>query len=581
MENARKTLKIGNSDFKRIVENNHYFVDKTLLIYDFYNSASDVLLIPRPRRFGKTLNLSMIEHFFDINKKESKKLFSEYEISKKTDFCNQHQNKYPVINLSLKSIKASNWDDCYELLKNEISELYKKHKYLLKSSKLESYEKQIVENLILEKGSLKDNKYSLKYLSEYLKTHFGNEVLILVDEYDTSIIYSYDASFGKNKREGNEKYYSNVIEFMRIFLGEAFKGNENLEKGLITGIMRIARESIFSEMNNFNVFSITSSYFSDNFGFTESETRAILKYYNLQDTYNEIKKWYDGYTFGKTNNIYNPWSIVNYIAFNKDGFKPYWVNTGSDILIKEHITKPDRDKTYNTIQKLLSGEYIEKELHEDFVFTDFDTDRDLLWTLLTFSGYLTQNGKADRDSYKLEIPNFEIKKVFKSIVIKWLDNKVNVKRELLISTAEYLVNNKIKEFEKGFKQIMGDTFSYFDTGNNPERIYQSYVLGLLAVLGDEYIIKSNRESGEGRYDILLLPHDKSKYGIVIEIKTIKTKDHPSRQKEINQSLNKALKQINKNKYYKELIENKIAAENIIKLPIVFVGKEVFIQNSLR
>ncbi|MEA3443340.1 MAG: AAA family ATPase [Bacteroidota bacterium] len=577
MENEKKTLKIGNSNFKRIVENNHYFVDKTLLIYDFYNNASDVLLIPRPRRFGKTLNLSMIEHFFDVNKKDSAKLFSEYEISKKTDFCNNHQNKYPVINLSLKSIKASNWDDCFELLKNEISQLFIKHDYLLDSDKLKSYDKSNFENIILQTASETDYKISLNHLSRYLKTHFGNEVLILIDEYDSPIIYGYEVSFGKLNNQGSKNYYNHIVGFMRTFLGEAFKGNENLEKGLITGIMRIARESIFSELNNFKVFSITSPYFADKFGFTENETKNLLKYFNLFDNYSKVKKWYDGYTFGNTNNIYNPWSIVNYIAFNEEKFKPHWVNTGSDILIRERITEPD---TENTLQKLIAGESIVKTLDQNFVFNDLDENKELFWTLLTFSGYLTQIKEVGLDMYELKIPNCEVRTVFQNIIIKWYGIKIKVKRELLISTAEYLVNNKIKEFEKGFKQIMGDTFSYFDTGNNPERIYQSYVLGLLAVLGDEYIIKSNRESGEGRYDILLLPHDKSKYGIVIEIKTIKTKDHPSRQKEINQSLNKALKQINKNKYYKELIENKIAAENIIKLPIVFVGKEVYIFSEL-
>ncbi len=571
----KKTLEIGTSNFKRLVENNHYLVDKTLLISDFFNGSSLVSLMPRPRRFGKTLNLSMIRHFFDIRNKNIKNLFSEFEISKNKDFCEKYQNSYPVISISLKKIKAKNWKEMLESFKIAISKLYQGHKYLLNSDKLESYEKKYFENIILRNATETDYKFSIRNLSEYLKSHFGENVIILIDEYDTPIIWAYNNNKSDKKTESS--FYASSVTFMQTFLGEAFKENDSLQKGLLTGIMRISRESIFSDWNNFDVFGITSKYFSDKFGFTENETKKILAYFDLYDKYNGVKKWYDGYIFGDTNNIYNPWSIVNYITKVKDGFLPYWVNTSSDALIREKITASGIE---NDFKKLLSGEVIKKQIVNDFVFSDFDIDKEVIWTLLTYSGYLTQIKKAKYDNYELKIPNNEVKIVFKNIVKFWFTAKMKIKRELLISTAEHLINNRISKFEKGFKKIIGNTISYFDKGGEPERIYHVYTLGLLAILSDDYIIKSNGESGDGRYDILLIPFDKTKFGIVIEFKQIK-KRHNEEDKDfherIDTSIENARNQINENQYYKELLANKIDEKNIIKLAIVFAGKEPYMK----
>ena len=361
---SRKKIRKGKSDFKYIITNNGYFVDKTLLISEFYENSDHVLIIPRPRRFGKTLNLSMIEHFFDIRKKESVNLFSGFKITKEKAFCEAHQNKYPVINLSLKSVRANNWEGCFAGIQTVISETYQQHKYLLKSEKLEDYEKQKIRQIILQKGSQNDYKFSLYQLSKYLSTHFENETIILLDEYDTPIISGY-----------SKKYYDEVIVFMQVFLGAAFKGNAYLKKGLITGILRIARESLFSEMNNVGVFTITDPYFADKFGFTEPQVKAALTYFGLEEDFKNIKQWYDGYKFGDTEAMYNPWSIVNYIARHKQGFKPYWINTGTDSLIKERVLEPDYDQTYDTLQALIAGDTIEKTLYENFVFGDFDTHK--------------------------------------------------------------------------------------------------------------------------------------------------------------------------------------------------------------
>ncbi len=568
-----KTLKIGSSNFKMIIEGNHYFVDKTALIYEFFNGSANVSLMTRPRRFGKTLNLSMLDYFFNINNDINKNLFEEFEISKNKDFCEKNQNKYPVINLTLKDIDENNWEDCFEALKDLISKLYKNFIFLLNSEKMMDYEKEIFMKIIRRSAKRIDFKNSLSDLSEYLRKHFNKKVIILVDEYDAPIIKAF-----RNSNYENEKtYYNNVINFMQTFLGKTFKGNEeNLQKGMLTGVMRVGRESIFSKWNNLKVFSITSPYFSDKFGFTEKETKKILKYFSLENNYSGVKKWYDGYTFGDTSVIYNPWSIVNYIAYKEEGFKAHWVNTSSDTLIREKVIEVGIEKDF---KKLLSGGKLEKQLHESFVFQDFEKKKELIWTLLTYSGYLTQIKKTKHNNYELKIPNYEVNTLFKDIVVDWFEIKYELKQELLVTTANHLINNRITEFESGFRKIIGNTISYFDKGGEPERIYHVYTLGLLSILSDDYIIKSNGESGDGRYDILLIPFDRTKSGIVIEFKQIKKRHNEKDEtfkKRINKSLIKAKEQINENQYYKELIANKIKENNIIKIPIVFAGKNPYI-----
>lgn len=337
--------------------------------------------MPRPKRFGKTLNLSMIEHFFDKQKSDSVKLFSGLEISQQKRFCEEHQNKYPLINISLKDIKADKWEECYEKFKTEIVDLYNKHKYLLKSEQLDEFEKGRFSHILNETASKTKYEYSLMYLSEYLKQHFGQKVIILVAEYDIPIINAFKNTQKTIKSpKGETSYYENVISFMQTFLGKAYKGNSNLRKGLITGVMRVARESIFSDWNNFNVYGITSNYLSVSFGFTQSETEKIVTHFGLQDNLKNIEKWYNGYKFGNIGKIYNPWSIVNYILNEKDGCKAHWVNTSDYSLIKERITEQN---VTPKLQKLIEGKTINVPIYENFIFSDFETDSELLWTFHT------------------------------------------------------------------------------------------------------------------------------------------------------------------------------------------------------
>ncbi len=559
-----KKMDIGNSDFKSIIENNNYYVDKSLFILELIDIQKQVILIPRPRRFGKTMNLLMLKYFFEKDRPENEKLFTNLKIWQSEKEILEKRGKFPVIFLSFKDAKGNTWEDVQAHLEYEISKAYSHHYYLLESESLEEYEKNEFKDILSKKVSKAILEKSIKQLSEYLYRYHKEKVVILIDEYDTPI------------HSGYKKFYDDVVSFMRNLLSGAFKDNLYLYKGVITGILRVSRESIFSGLNNLSVYSILDDEFSDKFGFTENETKQILKDLNIPIPYSQIKEWYDGYKIGNTTDIYNPWSVLNYAVSYKTGFKPYWANTSSNDILKERIEQKSNQETREDIEKLLNGETIEKELYENFIFSQLDSNLDLIWTLLAFSGYLTVENSVSEGVYGLRIPNYEIRLIFKQMILSWINNEIKIVRTLLQDTANYLITNQIEKFAKGFQKIIGDTFSYFDMDGEPEKVYHSYTLGLLAILCDDYVIRSNRESGEGRYDILLIPHDKTKNGVVIEIKQIEKKKRESQKKfkeRVQNELKLALSQIEENQYYKELIDHQVM--NIIKLPIVFVGKEAF------
>jgi len=555
-----KRLKIGTSDFRNTIEANGYYVDKTLLIKEVIDSEHEVLLFPRPRRFGKTLNLSMLRYFFDLNQKNTAALFTDLKIWQEEEKYRSMQGKYPVIYLTLKDIKNESFDEFVSSIKYLIIKLFEEHDYLLNSEVLRASEKMRYEQIISEKESTKIYENSLKDLSDYLYRFHNKKVVILIDEYDTPI----HTAFYYN-------YYDKVISFMRNFLSAAFKDNVYLYKGVITGILRVSRESIFSGLNNLGVYSILSYHFSDKFGFTETETKDLLTYFKLIDNYEDIKKWYNGYKFGDTENIYNPWSIVNYVAKSAEGCQAHWVNTSSDELIRNRITEKNAESIRQDIEKLIKGETLSKILDENIVFANLDSEKELLWSLLTFSGYLTIL-KQEGDFHYIKIPNYEIQTLYRMIILDWLNISVKFSKSLLYETTTNLLENKIVEFEKNFKRLLGDTLSYFDISNEAEKIYHAYMLGMLAITRGEYLVKSNRESGDGRYDILLMPLESDKYGVVIEIKTL-TKEATKEQ--IDAKLTEALAQISENEYYKELIDNNIGKR--IELGIVFAGKNIAVR----
>lgn len=561
----RKLLKIGPSDFKKLIEGNGYFVDKTLFIKEVIDNGHEVIVIPRPRRFGKSLNLSMLQYYFDITKKESTKLFETFKIWNETDFYTQQQGKYPVIYLSLKAAKASNFEDSITFFKQILKNLFEEHRYLLVSKTLSPQEQIEFEQILAGTATTATCLFSLRNLSKYLYHFYGEKkrVLILLDEYDAPIHTGFEHGF-----------YDKIIEMMRSFMGNTFKDNSYLYKGVITGILRISSESIFSDLNNPGIFSILNYDFADKFGFTVSETKTLLSYFQLEKDFEKVKEWYDGYKIGEVENLYNPWSITNYIVKHREGFKPYWGNTSSDHLIKSRIIEKEAFGVRKTIEQLIKGQSVSKYIDENIIFSDFHEDKELLWSLLVFCGYLSPVQKNDLNEYQISIPNYEIKTLFKKFVLEWFKKELKITQTTLKAMVNSLKKNQIKTFEKHFKKVMQDTFSYFDVNTEPERVYQAYVLGLLGIMGDDYIIKSNRESGEGRYDILLLPRKNYEYGIIIEIKQL---DKDASKKRIDVEIADALKQIQKNKYHKELIAHKI--NNRIEMAMVFVGKMVYLEVS--
>ncbi len=558
----KKKIRLGSSDFKSMIESNAYYVDKSLLIEEVIDSSDDIILLPRPRRFGKTLNLTMLRCFFDIQEPENSKLFTHLQIWQSDEEIKEKQGKYPVIYISLKDVKANNWEKCYQLIRIEIIKLFREHRYLLDSDILHEDEVNLYKNILSRIAEEADYQDSLKFLSDCLHRYHKQKVVILIDEYDTPIQSAYN------------KYYDDAIDFVRGFMSGAYKDNYNLYKGVVTGILRVSRESIFSGLNNIGVFSVFQDEFSDKFGFTETEVKQLIDYLDVGiSLFDKVKMWYDGYKFGTTANIYNPWSILTLFKNKSIKFKPHWTNTSSNELIKNEIKNKQSDFIRNEILELINGNEIAKDIEENFVFPDLETRKDLLWTLFVYSGYLTINEQVSLYKYKLRIPNYEIKTIFKRTILEWFEGDVRVRKSLLEDTVYALVNNDLHKFEEGFKQIIGDTFSYYDTAINHEYVYQSYLLGMLAIIGDDYILKSNRESGEGRYDIMMIPHDKTNNGIVIEIKRI---DKNAKPETIKQEIKKALSQIEDNKYYKELIDNKVSENNIVKAAIVFAGKEPFV-----
>ncbi len=557
----RKRLNLGNSDFKNLIEDDSYFVDKSLFIEEVIESEQSVLLFPRPRRFGKTLNLSMLHYFFDKNEPNNERLFTDLLIWKTNNDIKQHCGRYPVIFISFKDAKANSWEGTLSHLKLDITKVYKEHAYLLENDLLLNYEKESFTKILKREADDFDYEISIKQLSEYLYRYHQEKVVILIDEYDTPI----QAGYGK--------FYDEVVSFMRNLLSGALKDNSYLYKGIITGILRVSKESIFSGLNNLSVFSVLDDEFSNRFGFTESETLQIISDFEIKTPYKEIKKWYDGYKFGETSDIYNPWSILNFVISKNETFKMYWLNSSTNKLIKDQINKRSADSIRQDILKLINNEPIVKDIEANFVFSDLDEDKELLWTLLVYSGYLTSKRLVSRKKYELFVPNYEIKTIFQDTIMGWLRKDVKLVQTLVEDTASYLVNNQLAKFEAGFQSIMGDTFSYYDTAKNHEYVYQAYILGLLAIIGDDYVIRSNREGGKGRYDIMLIPHDKTQNGVVIEIKQL---DKQADRTQINTMLQQALAQIDQNEYYNELLDHQIPVENIVKVPIVFAGKEPYV-----
>ena len=544
---------IGVSDFKILRIRQNYYIDKTMFIKDIIDNQSSVILITRPRRFGKTLNMSMLRYYFDCTQKDNKELFKNLKIMKEGEKYTSKIGCYPCIYLTLKDVLGTNFEEMILSLKSEILEIYIDNANLLKSNKLLDIEKEIYNKILNLKANNIEIQSSIKFLSKILYKEYEKPVMLFLDEYDVPLQNAY-----------TEGFYEETIKFFKAFYGITFKDNSYLEKTVITGVSRVAKESIFSGANNFKVYTVLENEFSEDFGITEKEMLKIIKDFKIEKQ-EEIKKWYDGYKIGDTEGIYNPWSILNYLVDRE--LIPYWVNTSSNDLIKLILKNSSSIK--EKIERLLRDEDIEVTIDQETIITGIEKREENIWGLLLGTGYLKVTETVDivEKKYKVKIPNYEIKALFQSIIRNWFSNKI-IGNDLN-SILKDLITLNLKEFEKKFDILVRQMFSYMDVGENTaENFYHAFVLGMLVGLKDKYYVNSNRESGLGRYDILLEPKNKNDNSFIIEFKVSESKE----EKNIEETIKNAKKQIVQKKYEENLKER--GYKNITKIVIAFKGKKV-------
>ena len=518
----KKLLPDGISDFKTLIENNYYYVDKTPFISEIGKNVGKTLLFTRPRRFGKTLNMSTLKYFFDIrNAEENKKLFKGLEIEKNSYF--EMQGKHPVIFISMKDVKEISMNECKEKLKDMIANLFREYFDIVDS--LDVFDKEDFISICKKDFNKIVLENSLKFLAKALNKHYDKKVVILIDEYDTPLVSAY--KYG---------YYNDAKNFFNGLYGSVLKDNTSLQVGVITGIIRIVRAGIFSDLNNLSEHSILDEEYDEYFGFLEEEVKNILKYYEIDYKLEEIHSWYNGYVFGVTK-VYNPWSILKYL--HKKELKSYWIDTSDNYLIKDILKSADR-KTFEKLNRLLFGEKIEEEITGKSTLQEVLEAHDL-WELLLFSGYLTIDKKLEDDTYSIKIPNNEVKKFFKDSFIQ-ISFGTNLTFKNLIRN---LLDNEIEEFEQDLQEILLKYMNFYDVANI-EKVYHSFILGLMIHLEGKYEINSNGEAGLGRYDIVIEPLNKNLRGFILEFKVADSEE------KLGEQASEGLKQIKDKKYYIEL-----------------------------
>ena len=535
-----KKIPIGVENFKEIITNNYYYVDKTKFIEKILNDGSKIKLFTRPRRFGKTLNISTIKHFFDIkNNEENRKLFNNLDIEKSVYI--KEQGQYPIIFISMKGIKDITWEEAKSSLKILISKLYSEFKYLLDD--LDEFDLPRFKKYLLADIDFANLKNALEFLTRVLYEKHKKEVILLIDEYDSPLISAYE-----------HNYYDEAINFFKVFYGEALKTNDYLKMGIITGIIRVIKAGIFSDLNNLRIYSILDKQYSDFFGFTEKEVEKILIDFNIEYNLPEVKSWYDGYRFGDTE-VYNPWSILNFVQ-NRE-LEGYWIGTSGNFLIKE-VLKDSNSEINISLEKLFNGEKIEEVITGNSDLSSLLSYHEI-WELLLFSGYLTVDKKIDEDVYSLRLPNKEIRKFFKNEFIDITFGASEFRK-----TMETLKNNKIEEFEKNLQNILLKSTSYMDGKN--ENFYHGLFLGMSFYLDNKYLVKSNREAGFGRYDVLIEPINKKERAFILEFKVTDS------EKNLEKFSKEALEQIINKKYNIELIKKGI--KDITYIGIAFYKKQL-------
>ncbi len=505
-----KRLPIGISDFKRLIEEKYYYVDKTLLIKEFLENTGTIALIPRPRRFGKTLNLSMLRYFFEQSSFDHSYLFKNTAIWQETDYKSL-QGQYPVISLTFKDIKEDSWESTYAKIREVIATEFERHFPIIQES-LPDYNLKKYTTLLSENANEEAYSTSLLFLSRVLFNYHKKRVIVLIDEYDAPIHEGYA-----------NNYYDRIVKFLRSLLTSVFKDNIYLERGVLTGILRAAKEGIFSGLNNLSSYTLINKQFQDKFGFTSQEVKSILKDQKLSDKIHEIQTWYNGYLFGSTT-IYNPWSVLM-CASERGLLQPYWLNTSDNQLVKKLITVSD-EEVKKDLELLLSDQTIEKTIDEAIIFPGIEKDPAALWSLLLFTGYLTYTHlelKEGLTTVTLTIPNKEIMILYKNLIKSIFETSLPSPNAAALLKS--LTTGDAISFAELLQKFISSSVSVYDLpSNEPEKSYHLFVLGLLVLLSDNYEIKSNRESGHGRYDIMIIPKKITKLGIVIEFKKVSSNE---------------------------------------------------------
>ena len=560
-----KKIAIGKQSFEDIRKKDCFYIDKTDFIKDWWESADDVTLITRPRRFGKTLNMDMLKCFFSNQYEGRKELFEGLDIWKDEKY-RKLQGTYPVIFLSFAGIKQTEYSKAVTMIKNEITDIYNKYDYIMKSDLYNNNEKIQFKSVFPDMSDEIAQK-AINDLSNYLSRYYGKKVIIILDEYDTPMQEAYVNG-----------YWDELVAFTRSLFNLTFKTNPYLERGIMTGITRVSKESIFSDLNNLVVITTTSNQYNTAFGFTEEEVFAALDEQELSGEKEKVKAWYDGFTFGDKKDIYNPWSIINYLKFKK--YETYWVDSSSNRLVNELI-RTGSAEIKNTMETLMAGGTVEKNIDEQIVFEQLKTNKDAVWSLLLASGYLRieefrTEGRLNKKIYSLKLTNYEVEQMFGTMIERWFGGADVPYNEFINA----MLSGDIESMNEYMNRVTRGVISYFDTGKTPsdeepERFYHGLVLGLMVDQVDNYILSSNRESGFGRYDIMLEPIDKNNEklpGIVIEFKVFNQKKEDT----LEETVENALRQIKEKDYDAELIKRGVKEENIYHYGFAFKGKEVLI-----
>ncbi len=561
-----RTVSIGNQDFKTIIENHYFYVDKTDFIREWWDNGDTVTLITRPRRFGKTLAMSMVEAFFSIEYANCSDLFDGLSIWQEERY-RELQGTYPVISLSFANVKDTNYQNTREKLCQLIASEYARHSYLLEGNYLTEQEKDTFRRKAASMGDV-DATLSINQLSEYMCRYYGKKVIILLDEYDTPLQEAYVHG-----------YWEELVLFTRNLFNATFKTNPYLDRGLMTGITRISKESIFSDLNNLEIVTTTSVKYQDSFGFTEQEVSDALEEYGLSEKEREVKDWYDGFAFGKNTSIYNPWSIVNYL--DKQVFGPYWANTSSNRLVGKLIREGSKAVKL-IMEDLMCGKSFRTDIDEQIIYDQLNWSETAIWSFLLAGGYLKirryETGMTEFgdwvQNYELILTNFEVKVMFRNMIRNWFKTSSTDYNDFV----KAMLQGDVEAMNTYMNWICETIFSSFDTGKRPsdrtepERFYHGLVLGLMVDLNDRYYITSNRESGFGRYDVQMEPRRTEDDAILLEFKV----RNPKKEHSLEETLHNALAQIEDRDYAAGLRQRGIEEKRIRKYGFAFEGKKVLI-----